>query len=238
MKITSTTGLNFTTGLLSLLSLATLVEVNSAQALVNGSFETGDFTGWETTGNTSIETFGFGSGPTDGDFEAFLSTAQPTVSDLEIENFLGLAVGSLDDLGTNDARVGSAIKQTVTAKAGDILTFDWNFLTNESTPAFFNDFAFVSLTGLNLLADTFSPFVTSLTPFDEETEFQTFSFTFETAGTYTLGLGVADIFDTLVDSGLLVDNVELESVPEPTSILSLLSLVALGTGSVLKRQHK
>lgn len=238
MKVTSVTGLNVTTGLLSLLSLATLFQCNPAQAFVNGSFETGDFTGWETTGNTSIETFGFGSGPTDGDFEALLSTGDPTVSDFAIENFLGLAVGSLDALGTNDATVGSAIKQTFTAKAGDILTFDWNFLTNELTPTFFNDFAFVSIAGVDILADTFSEFVTSLTSFSEETEFQTFSFTFDTAGTYTVGLGVADLVDTVVDSGLLVDNVDLESVPEPTSVLSLLSLVVLGTGSILRRKQK
>lgn len=239
MKVTCVNGIKLTASAVSLIGIANLFGASSAQALTNGSFETGDFTDWETIGNTSIETSAFGSGPTDGNFEAFLSTDDPTVSDSTLENFLDLAPGSLDSLGNGDATVGSAIRQTFTAEAGDILTFDWNFLTDEFTPdPFFNDFAFVSLTGLDTLANTFSPFVDSLTPlFDEETGFETFSFTIETAGTYTLGLGVTDVLDTIFDSGLLIDNVDLESVPEPVSVLSLIGLVALGAGSKLKRKQ-
>ena len=228
---------NVNTGALSLLSLATFLGASPAQALINGSFETGDFTNWETIGNTSIQTSSFGSGPTEGDFQALLSNAQPTAFDLSIELFLGVPFGSLDGLGNGNATTGSAIKQTFSVEAGDTLTFDWNFLTNEATPEFtFNDFAFVSIAGVDTLANTFSEFVTSLTPFAEETEFQNFSFTFDTAGTYTLGLGVTDSVDIFVNSGLLVDNVQLASVPEPTSVLGFLA--ALVTGSLFKRKQK
>ncbi len=87
------------------------------------------------------------------------------------------------------------------------------------------------------LADTNSPlFIESLTDFDEETGFQSFSYTFETSGTYSLGIGVLDEDDFIVNSGLLIDNVELTPVPEPASILGLLALSALGTGAAFKKK--
>ena len=138
-----------------------------------------------------------------------------------------------------DLTSGSAIQQTFKAKAGDLLSFDWNFLTDEGTPTFFNDLAFVSVSSLSTLADTtFPTFVSSLTPFNEETGFQPFSFIIPQDGTYTLGVGVVDAVDTIVDSGLLIDNVALRSVavPEPTSMFGLLSLAALGMGATLKRK--
>ena len=221
------------------ISLSAIAAVQPASAqLVNGGFETGNFTGWATTGNASIQTSAFGSGPTEGTFEALLSTGDPTVPDFSLEAFLGLAPGSLDNLGNGNATDGSAIRQTFLAEAGDILSFDWNFLTNEGTPSFFNDFSFVSLSVLSELGDTTSIFMNSLTPFNQETGFQTFSFTIPTTGTYTLGLGVTDVADNIVDSGLLVDNVKLTSVPEPTSTFGVLALGAFGAGSLLKRKRE
>jgi hypothetical protein len=44
-------------------------------SFVNGSFGTGDFSGWSTIGNTSIVTSSFGVEPANGPYQAFLSTA-------------------------------------------------------------------------------------------------------------------------------------------------------------------
>jgi PEP-CTERM motif len=43
--------------------------------IVNGSFGTGDFTGWSTIGNTSVVTSDFGISSTNGPNQAFISTA-------------------------------------------------------------------------------------------------------------------------------------------------------------------
>lgn len=206
--------------------------------LVNNGFETGDFTGWTTVGQTSVENFIFSSSRgTEGLFQALLTTGEDAVADSRLETFLGLDVGSLDELGNGIATVGSAIRQSFSAQAGDLLTFDFNFLTNEATPDFFNDFAFVSVISLSELADTNSQFMSSLSPFSEETGFGTFSFTVPTSGDYVLGLGVTDVEDEVVDSGLLIDNVQLTSVPEPSALLSLI-MFSIGAGCLPKRQQK
>jgi len=237
-----------------LLNTSPFPEPSTNATLINGGFETGDFTGWTTLGETSIETSAFGSGPTQGTSQASLSTAGAAFAGSIIEEFLGLQAGSLNNLGTSldpftnapfpfppgSATQGSAIRQTFTANAGNILTFDWNFLTNE--PSLFpslNDFSFVSISSLSDLASTTFPAVISpMTRFFQETGFQPFSFTIPTTGTYTLGIGVTDWRDTTKDSVLLVDNVQLASVPEPTSTLGLLAFGALGAGSVLKRKQR
>jgi hypothetical protein len=43
--------------------------------IVNGSFGTGDFTGWSTIGNTSVVNSDFGINSTNGPFQALLTTA-------------------------------------------------------------------------------------------------------------------------------------------------------------------
>jgi hypothetical protein len=210
---------------------ATVTITVTAARLSSGDFESGDFTAWSTVGDTRIETAAFGSGPVEGRFQAFLSTAGPVeaqdepvgnavpVSDLE--RFLGCDPGSLDSLATDTVIEGSAIRRTFTARAGDIVSFEWNFLTNEYTnlhefppSPVFNDFAFVTITAEAFLeavslADTFWSVALSATTFFGETGFTTFSFTIPVTGTYTLSIGVVDVGDREVTSGLLIDNVSL-----------------------------
>ncbi|MBD2093625.1 hypothetical protein H6F90_00450 [Trichocoleus sp. FACHB-591] len=129
--------------------------------VVNGSFEEG-FKGWETIGETTIETEQFGSGPVEGKSQAFLSTAYQELLGFDtqgneiiggdaaiasfvtgfenLEEFLNLPSSFLSDntlssLATGEIIEGSAIKQTFKANAGQSLTFAWNFLTEEFTQA-------------------------------------------------------------------------------------------------------
>jgi hypothetical protein len=212
-----------------LFGVSGLVGANSAQAaILNGGFESGNFSGWNTIGNATIQTSSFDVNPTEGTFQALLNTDDPVVSSATIESFLGLASGSLNSAATE----GSAIKQSITVNAGDILTFNWNFLTDENTPSFFNDFVFLSVTNATQLADTF--FI-SFNPggFNQQTGYQPFSFTFASAGTYTLGFGVMDVGDTAVRSGLLLDQVAVTPIPTPAL---LPGLVGLGLGGWRKRK--
>lgn len=226
-----------TSGVVSLISLTgfCVTSPSYAASISNGSFES-NFTEWTTIGNTGIET-AFGSGPTEGTYQALITNSAGSVADSDLETFLGLQAGSLFDLGNGIPTNGSAIKQTFTANAGDVLTFDWNFLKNQEPDPIFNDFAFVSLNSLSTLA---SPLTSSLVPFsafEQQTGFQASSFTITTTGTYTLGLGVVNVTDTTGDAGLLVDNISVKPVPETSSVLGMLVVGALGTWSLLKRKY-
>jgi len=47
--------------------------VESSSTMINGGFETGDLTRWETLGDVSIQTSSFGSGPAQGSYQAVLT---------------------------------------------------------------------------------------------------------------------------------------------------------------------
>lgn len=209
-----------------------------AGLITNRSFETGDFTGWNTLGITSVVDSGYGVSPTDGSFQALMkaTSAAPTAS--AIETFLGLSSGRLTEIsnanGGTDAIGGSAISQQITATAGEKLTFDWNFLTDEfAEEPVFRDFAFFSLTSQNngaFIADTFHPdLASSSSEFSLETGYNSTTITFNSSGTYMLGFGVVAVEDNLVDSGLLIDNVEFSSaaVPEANAFTALLALLCV-----------
>ncbi|HUT32753.1 MAG TPA: hypothetical protein VNE39_04660 [Planctomycetota bacterium] len=212
-----------------------------AAPITNGGFESGDFTGWTTVGVASVLDATFGSGPIEGTYQAFMNTldgsAPLLANQAAIEVFLGLPAGRLDAINSSDAIEGSAIRQSLTGDAGDILSFDWNFLTNEIEEGEgVNDFAFWCLVNLDtgqLLADIFTPgFVASPTAmFEDETGFRNVTFALPSGGTFVLGFGVVDVGDPDVASGLLIDNVSLTStnaeIPEPCSI-TLCVLGALG----------
>lgn len=197
----------------------------------NGGFEgdlfeqPGTFDNWQTIGDTSIETEEIGIAPTEGEFQALIATGSSpsggSVKESDLSEFLNLSPGVLDTLLGGDATEGSGIKQTFTAQAGDILEFDYTFLTDEATfsdsnssDSDFNDSAFFSLDGFTLeLNDTFDP-TFSETPvegYSEATETKTFRIAISEAGTYDLGFGIVDLTDDIFDSGMLIDNVNLIS---------------------------
>ncbi|RUT01531.1 hypothetical protein DSM106972_066280 [Dulcicalothrix desertica PCC 7102] len=200
---------------------------NNYGQIVNGGFENGDFTGWSATGKAMLETSNFGSEPSEGKYYAALSTQFDTVPSYDIESFLNLPYGSLKSLGNGNIDEGSAMKTSFTAKAGDVLSFDWNFMTNEkdSTLAGDNkDFGFITLNSLPYNAtDTSSSLQTSLTPFSDETGFKTLSIEIPFTGTYTLGLGVVNLGDPIYDSAFAIDNVKLLSVYDQNSISKMTS---------------
>lgn len=183
------------------------------------SFEPGTFENWRTIGDTSIETKEIGINPTDGEFQALISNgfsdAGGSVEESDLSNFLDLTSGSLDILVDGNATEGSGIKQAFTAKAGDILEFDYSLLTNEATPSeSFNDSAFFSVGNFALkLGDTSDPTFSdkSVEGYSQATDSKTIKVAISEAGTYNLGFGIVDLTDSIVDSGILIDDVKLIS---------------------------
>ena len=241
---------------LTLITVAGLLASNleaSHAAVLNGSFETGNFSDWNTSGQTSIETSSFQVTPANGSYQAVLQTCvfvgacddnQPLTNASNLESFLSLSGNQLSNLSVVE---GSAIKQTITANAGDIFSFSWNFLTDEDAANVdYNDFAFFTLNNnLYRLADIQSSFPVSpsFSHLKKETGYQTYTIPISVTGDYILGFGVVDVDKTgggnaAGNSALLVDNIKLTNiakVPEPDPIFGL--LLTLGLASKCKRKN-
>jgi hypothetical protein len=129
-----------------------------------------------------------------------------------LETFLGLNSGGLG----LDASEGSAIKKAFNVLVGDVISFDYSFLTYDTLSS---DRAFVTISNNVIPLTGSSPF----------------SYTFATSGIYNIGIGVIDVNDTSGSSTLSVTNANYQSVPEPITTLG--SILAGGFGLMLKRKH-
>lgn len=184
---------------------------SSGKACLISDFNS-DLRNWEVIGHQNLETIKSPSNLAPGNQVAFIDTfSAQTANIVDLAKFINVEVARLNKMG--EVFEGSAMKTSLTVEAGDTLTFDWNFLTDDFQ-ASNNDFAFFTLSasGDTILADTFSTFSNSLnnpTSFLQQTGFQTANYTFTTAGTYTFVVGVVDVGDGSVDSGLMIDNVSL-----------------------------
>jgi len=221
-----------------------------AQQIDNGGFESG-LAGWAVIGDASTQ----GSAP-QGLLQLWLTTASSLGQDDfplaigalnrsgtgaaaagapgGIEAAVGLAFGALDPDRANgiDAYEGSAASSSVTANAGDVLSFSWNFGTTDS----FNDYAFFVVDGqLVTLADiTQATLTTSFLGNSFETGVATYHHTFLSAGLHQIGFGVVDVGDFSATSTLAIDNVQISPVPEAPALLMLLA--GLGA-TALRRRH-
>jgi len=154
-----------------------------------------------------------------------------------LETFLGVTLGSLPGEPTE----GSAVRTTLAASAGDVFSFDWIFHTNEGVGGN-NDYAFVTIGSqvfnlANISSATTIPGGTLGSipnPYARQIS-GTFSHTFNTAGTYNVGIGVVDgDSDFITSSGLSFRNANTQSVPEPLTIFGL--VIVAGFGVMLKKK--
>jgi hypothetical protein len=236
-----------TAGAVALASLSGLAAAVPAQA-AGISFDTwakfGDVIQY-STGETEMSTDAFRHGedtlfpPATGFGSVgsynFSGTAAGAASDLA--GFLGVAPNSLDIGGT--AIEGSAIKKTLTVQAGDKFSFSYDFGTNEKNPVVrpVPDYALFTVNGaVTKLADIFNaPAPAVNAPFYADTGLKTFSYTFASAGTYTLGLGVLDVVDGFETSGLYLNDATLTPVPAPSL---LAPLVVMGVNAIRRNRKK
>lgn len=230
-----------TLGATALLAVAMLVltPARSSRAGTVEGFETLTLDATNSIGDASIRTPDyFGINPTEGTHQLLLTTISTAgahdpgpnqsgtnaVSVTSLAAFYGLSTGNIRD-GTVTGQEGSGFKLSLgPLNVGDVITFNYDFLTNEIQPGAHNDFAFVTFGSGNTttIADTFS----TLTPttgvgnlFALEIGYQTFTINITTAATYTLGIGVTDGTTTDTSSALLVDNISVTAfVPEPSTV--------------------
>ncbi|MBI1922834.1 PEP-CTERM sorting domain-containing protein [Candidatus Poribacteria bacterium] len=248
------------TGYYRLLSAAVMIaavcviggQTAKAGVIINGGFEQPLGVGWQRACDVIFtpEDPIIAVAPTEGIFHALFSNIN-SLSDGETpfsgfnaspvsknETFLGLPAGTLSALGNGTVIEGSVVGQVISVTAGNILSFDYNFLTNEPIQGErANDFAFFTLgSSVFKLADTFAAFVPASGPaFILQTGYRSFSITIPTSGTFMLGFGVLDVDDPLVRSGLLVDNVRV--IPEPSTLL-LFAVGIIGTAFYGWRRRK
>ena len=234
-----------------------------AALAANLGFEN-DFDDWETTGLATIEDVSFGSGPTEGESQALVSTAGTNLTPVFIPPILGESLegqgsgggflfpdSQISDFGSGLSPTvvyiqGSAIKTTISVDAGETLIFDYNFLTNEdsSLPISGADLAFFSLDDqllpLAIFPEIEPNLINSATTFTRETGYQTFRFgPFTSSLDLTLGFGIVDGNDVLGDSGLLIDNIRIESeppidvsIPESSPLAGLLLMLGFSLRSI------
>jgi hypothetical protein len=208
----------------------------SQAASVNFTNFLGDVT--SSGGQTSLTNASNNDSPNsdDGSVNYNVSGTTPAFAD-DLEMFLGVSPGSLG----GNPQEGSAVRTTLAASAGDVFSFDWVFRTNEAVSGN-NDYAFVTIGSqvFNLANITNANITPGGTLGSNPNSYLrqisgTFSRTFDTAGTYNVGIGVVDVNDFVTSSGLSFTNANTEPVPEPLTILG--SGIAAGFGVMLKRKQ-
>ncbi|GLS98468.1 PEP-CTERM sorting domain-containing protein [Piscinibacter gummiphilus] len=231
--------------LFSVLSVLAAAMPVAAQAQVtNGGFESG-LSGWSVLGDASVL-----AGGTQGLSQLWLTTASVDFDDDfplaagalnrsgsaaaevgvpgGVEAFAGLALGALDPNPAEaiQAFEGSAARQSFTANAGDVLTFQWDFGTRDSGA----DFAFVAIDGvLFKLASSPDAGLPGTYGNDFRTGWANFTHTFSGSGVHDVVFGVVDVNDYSVTSTLAVDAVSVSAVPEPGALALLVpGLMVLG----------
>jgi len=250
-----------------LLPIASLLVALPAQAFISHtSFETG-IGAWQIFGDVMLEdtsvTQQFGAPAAQGDVHLFMSTLPNGTPDagaplgpqapfsgtnaldvLSLETALGLQAGEITTLSPNGnpAMQGSGFTQDFTAAANSVLSFDWNFLTNELTPtATYTDYLFWGITAQGgdtflqsgVLMDTSQGGAlgaSSAADFAQDTGYQAFSTLVPLAGDYRIVFGIVDVQDENYTSAALIDDIMV--VPEASTglliFLALLGLAAAG----------
>ena len=145
----------------------------------------------------------------------------------------------------------STLQINLTLNAGDTVSLSARMLTSEPTdPALLpnNDAAFF-VAGANggtptlqtigsVLGSSFSSAPISVPVFDSMTAAATFLYTAPETGSYVLLLGVGDAAAAGVQSGLLVDNLTITPVPEPSTVALLGGLAALLAAGLVRRRRR
>jgi hypothetical protein len=249
--------------LVMVLVLSVSMEVDAV--ITNGGFETGNSTGWTIDGlGEGVEVLQASNflpsiSPPEGSYFAVLSTGHGTRNSASGPDIDGNGFPDSDD---------ATLSTTFTLQPGNVpavLHFKWAFLTSEVGE--WDDFFHVTLDGVVILsgsvpgaAEYVSPYpdvgvldgvnytvsstgtINASTFANGTTGFQDFTYTITASGTYTLEFLVADQQNHAVDSGLLIDDVNLVvNTPVPTlsqwGMIILMSLLITSGIWMLRRKR-
>ncbi|WP_284379868.1 cadherin-like domain-containing protein, partial [Litoribrevibacter albus] len=130
------------------------------------------------------------------------------VSASEIETALGLATGTLDSLADTTSNTkavdGSFYQKTFDAQAGDVLTFNWDFIDPEAANGYdtsiYNDYAIVVINGQPVILEQTN---------DDEQGTATYTYQVTETGPLTLGFAVINVGDNQFDSQLILSDLQL-----------------------------
>ena len=241
----------------ALASLLLAAFSSSAAPIVNGRFETGTFSGWTGGGIYTAVVDSTAGGPMiQGQYSALLvSRVQPGTCDFDPWGE-GCPISppipfpstpppgptlanpypndtQLSDAGFHPLRQESKseLGQDFEARAGDHLTLDWRWVTNDSPfpvpPHPADDAIFLIVSGGTFVA-TAADLLGSCGPAPPITGFRHHStgcsvdLTVPFDGIWSLYISVGQVEDLLYSSGVLIDNVRIRNVPEPSGVLLLL----------------
>ena len=206
--------------------------------VTNGSFESagGSFSGWTTTGSTSIDTISF-SAPTDGSFKAFISNSSGSVAASVLSTFFGGAI--LPANGGGNAIEGSGIKQTFTAPGPAELYFDYRYVSQEDIHSGYDETFFFLDGDVTLLTDSDTAGVIPISGlplrYKNGTAYRTVKVSLS-AGTHTVGFGSYDTGDASGDSALILDNIQ--AIPEPATVMFGVGLGLAGLVTSTARRRR
>ncbi len=222
--------------------IGTLVCGNAHAQILNGNFNSG-LTSWTSVGDAGIVSGAARVTTASSEFEddfpatagAFnISGTSAALGGGALEFAVGLSATGLDLSVSNTAFEGSAITQTFNVTAGDTLSFNYNFLTNEGT---FLDYAFYTVNGTKFNLAQVANATSASSSFAFETGLLTASHVFTTTGAVTLSFGVVDIGDFGVTSALDLDNVTVvTAIPEPSTYAALLAVGIFAVVVVRRRR--
>jgi hypothetical protein len=187
-----------------------------ADSIINGGFETGNFTGWSTIGDAIVLTSALGTPPAGGTYQALVTTAPGclfpdscnvftysgnrafpffTVIPNPMVDLLGVSGDELiaftqSILGPSGfPSEASVIRTEFTANAGDVIAFDMNYLADLNNERI--DFAFYSLdSNLGFLRTVSQSDGLSPTPFVFESGYQPYFIRVPTSGSHFLALAI------------------------------------------------
>lgn len=209
------------------LVFSTLTIATSATAAADYGFESGDFTGFSLTGNGSVVSSFSGLVPTEGTYFAVLKTP----------GFDG--DGSSTDTGVFGGTTGTILSLHVDLAPFQVFSFNYAFVSEEvtrGTPA--NDFsAFGPFTAGDFWLWDVNE-LTSSYPGEGQTGWGTGAFSFMDSSSHSITMSwvVSNVDDNNVSSYLLIDNIQITTVPESETYAML--LVGLGLIGYMLRNRK